>query len=216
MVVIHLDVTQSSYVRNIYSIGSCFWSFFVGFAIAKSGKFKWVALYVGIPFHILGVACMIAFRAPGSPLGYIVMCQIFIAFAGGTLVICEQVAAMAATTHQYVAVVLAVEGMFSSIGGAIGSTISSVIWQSIFPKKLMEYLPQESMANYTMIYADVNTQLKYEVGSPTRGAIERAYGDAQMWMCISSAIVSIGAIVAVLVWRDISVKNFKQVKGRVI
>jgi hypothetical protein len=35
--------------------------------------------------------------------------QIFIALGGGALVICEQLAAMAATSHQYVAVVLAVE-----------------------------------------------------------------------------------------------------------
>src|SRR5690349_13464767 len=118
------------------------------------------------------------------------MCQIFLQFADGILVISEQVAALAATRHHYRTVDLAVEGIFSSIGCAIGSTISSVIWQSIFPKKLKEYLPQESMANYTMIYADVTTQLSYEVGSPTRGAIERAYGDAQMWMCISSAVVS--------------------------
>ena len=65
---------------------------------------------------------MIQFRQPDVNVGYIIMCQIFIAFAGGTLVITEQIAVMAATTHQYVAVVLAVQYMFSSIGGAIGQT----------------------------------------------------------------------------------------------
>lgn len=69
---------------------------------------------------------MVAFRSADSRIGYIVMTQIFIAFAGGTLVITEQMAAMAAASHQHVAVVLAIEGMFANVGGAIGQTIASV------------------------------------------------------------------------------------------
>jgi len=123
-----LTVTESSYVGNIYSIGSCFFSLIVGLLIRYTGRFKWIALYFGVPVTILGVGLMIAFRQPDVNIGYIVMCQIFIAFSGGTLVICEQMAVMAAASHQHVAVVLAVEGMFASIGGAIGSTVAAAIW----------------------------------------------------------------------------------------
>lgn len=205
-VVNNLTITQTSYVANIYSIGSCFFSLIVGGLIRWSGRFKWLALYFGVPLTILGVGLMINFRQPDVNIGFIIMCQIFIAFSGGTLVICEEIAAMAAVSHQYIAVILAVEGMFANIGGAIGSTVAGAIWTGVFPVKLVEYLPQEAQANWTIIYGDLTTQLSYTVGTPTRDAIVRAYGDAQKIVCIA----------AVAVWRDIKVNNFKQVKGRVI
>lgn len=210
-----LSVVQTNYVLNIYSIGACFWSLVVGLAIRLSGRFKWIALYFGLPVSILGVGLLVHFRQPDVHIGYIVMCQIFIAFGGGAIVITEQVAAMAATDHQHVAVVLALEGMFSSIGGGIGSSIASAVWQSIYPQSLTKYLPEEAMVNHTMIYNDIVTQLSYPKGTETRYAIERAYGDAQKWMNVGGTIAMLFGIPAVLIWRNIKVKDYKQVKGRV-
>ena len=200
-VVSGLDVTRATYVTNIYSIGSCFWSFAVGALIIWSGRFKWIALYFGVPVTILGVGMMIHFRQPDISVGYVVMSQIFIAFAGGAIVITEQIAVMAATNHQYLAVVLAIEGMFSSVGGAIGGSISAAIWTGVFPKRLAAYLPAESQGDLLTIYADLTTQLSYPKGTETRAAIERAYGDSQRWMAISSTLVLIIAIGSVLMWR---------------
>jgi hypothetical protein len=100
---------------------------------------------------------MIHFRQPDVNIGFIIMCQIFIAFAGGTLVICEQMAVMAATSHQYIAVMIAFEGMFSSIGGAVGSTVAAAIWTGVFTKKLAEYLPASAQADLFSIYGDITT-----------------------------------------------------------
>lgn len=211
-----LTITESSYVGNIYSIGSCFWAIIVGLLIRKTGRFKWLALYFGVPVTMLGVGLMIKFRQPDVNIGYIIMCQIFIAFAGGTIVITEQTAVMAAASHQYVAVVLAVEAMFSAIGGAIGLTVSAAIWQSVFPDKLKEYLPEESMKNFTDIYEQLNVQLSYPIGSPTRIAIQKAYGDGQRAMLIGGTAVLVVCVAAVAMWRDINVKNIKQVRGNVI
>lgn len=119
---------------------------------------------------------MIHFRQPDQDIGYIILCQVFIALGGGALVICEQIAAMAATSHQYVAVVLAVERMFSYIGGAIGQTVASAIWTGLFPAKLRELLPPATRGDYLSIYGDLTAQLSYPVGSPTRVAIVDAYG----------------------------------------
>ncbi|KAF2747660.1 siderophore iron transporter mirB [Sporormia fimetaria CBS 119925] len=217
LVVNNLSITHATYILNIYSIGSCFWSFVVGIAIRYTGRFKWIALYFGVPFTILGVGLLIHFRQPDVNVGYIVMTQIFIAFAGGACVITEQIAAMAVTDHQYVAVVLAVEGMFSSIGGGIGSSIATAVWTSVFPAALKKYLPADVYAsNYDMIYADINTQTSYARGTPARIAIEQAYGDAQKYMNIGGTAILALAIPAVLVWKDVKVSNFKQVKGRVV
>lgn len=211
-----LTVTESSYVAQIYSIGSCFWAILVGLLIRYTGRFKWLCLYFGVPVTILGVALMIKFRQPDVNIGYIIMCQIFIAFAGGTIVICEQTAVMAIASHQQVAVVLAIEAMFSSIGGAIGLTVAAAIWQDVFPKKLAEYLPESAQPDLQSIYAQLTVQLSYPMGSPTRIAIQKAYGDAQKIMLIAATAVLAISLVSTAIWRDVKVTDFKQVKGRVI
>ncbi|KAK2802390.1 MFS siderochrome iron transporter 1 [Emmonsiellopsis sp. PD_5] len=215
-VVNDLNITKSSYIANIYSIGSCFWSVIVGILVRWTGRFKWLAVYFGVPLTILGVGLMINFRQPDVNIGYIIMCQIFIAFAGGTIVITEQMAVMAATSHQYVAVVLALESMFANVGGAIGLTIASAIWTGVFPKKLGEYLPAEQQANLTTIYGDLKVQKSFAVGSPARDAINQAYGDAQKAMLIGGTAVLAISLAGAAMWRDIKVKDFKQVRGRVI
>lgn len=215
-VVTDLSVTEASYVTNIYNVGACFWSILIGILIRWSGRFKWLAAYFGIPLNILGVGLMIYFRQPGVNIGFIVMCQIFIAFAGGTIVICEQMAVMAAASHQHVAAVLAVESMFSSIGGSIGSTIAAAIWTGVFPTQLSKYLPEETLPKLMEIYGQINVQLSYPVGSPTRDAIKRAYGDAQKDMLIGGTAVLGITLAAVFFWRDIKVKDFRQVKGNVV
>jgi len=216
IVVNNQTITHANYITNIYSIGACFWAIVVGALIRYTGRFKWLALYFGVPVTILGVGLMIHFRQPDVNIGYVIMCQIFIAFAGGTLVICEQMAAMAAASHQHVAVVLAVESMFSSIGGAIGSTIATAIWNGVFPEALAKYLPASAQADLTEIYGSLEVQASYPVGSPTRNAINHAYGDAQRDLTIAATAVLSIAVVSVAVWRDIQVKDFKQVKGRVV
>ncbi|KAI1136778.1 MFS general substrate transporter [Hypoxylon sp. FL0543] len=214
-VVLNLNVTQTGYINNIYSLGSCFFSFIVGFAIRYTGRFKWVALYFGVPVTILSIGLLIHFRQPGTHLGYIIMCEILYAFAGGACVIAEQIAVMAAAAHQHVAVVLAMEGMFSSVGGAIGGTISAAIWTGTFPQALAKYLPPESQANLTEIYSQLPVQLSYPWGSPTRNAIIQAYGDGLRWMFVAATAITGLGLVATVVWRDIKVTNLKQVKGRV-
>jgi MFS family permease len=211
-----LTITEASYVGNIYTIGSCFWSFVVAILIRITGRFKWLAVYFGVPVTMLGVGLMIAFRQPDVNIGYIIMCQIFIAFAGGTIVITEQMAVMAATSHQYIAVVLALLGMFSYIGGAIGNTVAAAVWTGVFPVRLAEYLPAEEQANLMSIYGDITVQMSYPKGTAARAAIERAYGDAQRDMLIGGTAILAAAMVCVLLWRDIKVKDFRQVKGNVI
>ena len=114
------SVTDTSYVVQAYTVGPLLCSLAAGLLIHYTGRYKPVCLYFGIPLNILGMGLMINFRRPDSNIGYIVMCQIFISFAAGTLIICDEIAIMAAASHQDIAAVLAVLGMFGNIGGEIG------------------------------------------------------------------------------------------------
>ena len=215
-VVNNLSVTDASYVVQAYTVGTIICSLAVGLLIHYTGRYKPICLFFGIPLSILGLGLMIKFRQPGNDVGYIVMCQIFIAFGAGTIIICDEIAIMAAALHQHIAVVLAVLGMFGNIGAAIGLTIATAIWQDILPKRLAEYLPAEELPNLPLIYADITTQLLYPMGSPTRMAIQRAYGDAQMRMLIAGTAVWVVGLGAVLMWRDIKIIGIKQTKGHVV
>ncbi|CAI7588271.1 unnamed protein product [Penicillium glandicola] len=209
-----LDVTEASYVSAIYRVGSCLFCLLVGFLIRWTGRFKWLAVYFSYPLMILGVGLMIKFRQPDAGIGYICMTQIFVAFAGGTTVICGELAMMAPSDHQHIAVILAMLNLFGSIGSAIGSTVSAAIWTSQFPKALAKYVPPE--VSVATVYSDITAQLSYEWGSPARNAIARAYGDAQQYMLITSVCMLVVAWGCAAMWRDIKIKDLKQVKGRVI
>ena len=214
-VVNNLSISHASYVVQTYPVGTVLCSLAVGLLIHYTGRYKPVCLYFGIPLSILGLGLMINFRQPDGYIGYIIMCQILISFAAGTIIICDEIAIMAAASHQHIAVVLAVLGVFGSIGGAIGLTVSAAIWQDVFPKKLAEYLPASELPNLLTIYEDITTQLSYAVGSPARIAIQQAYSDAQKMLLIAGIAIWAFGIVAVIMWRDIMIIGIKQTKGRV-
>jgi hypothetical protein len=209
------SISHASYIVQVYTVGSCLSSIAAGILIHYTGRFKLACLYFGIPLSILGMGLMIYFRRPDTNIGYIVMCQILISAAAGVIIICDEIAIMAAASHQHIAVVLAVVSMFSNVGGAIGLTVAAAIWQGVFPKKLAAYLPASELPDLLTIYEDINTQLSYPVGSSARIAIQHAYGDAQMMMLIAGSAVWVIGIGAVLMWRDIKVIGIKQVRGHV-
>lgn len=210
-----LSVSHASYVIQTYSVCLVLCAIGAGTLIHYTGRFKPVCLFAGVPLSIFGLGLMIHFRQPDGNIGYLVMCQIFISVGAGIIVICDEIAILAAASHQHVAVCIAVLGMFGNIGGAIGLTVASAIWQNVFPDKLAKYLPASAQPNLLLIYADLNTQLSYPIGTETRLAIQLAYGDAQMMMLAAGTAIWIIGFAGVLAWRDVNVIGIKQVKGHV-
>ena len=207
------SVADATYILNIYTIGATFWCLAVGVLIRYNGRLKWIALYFGVPVSLLGVGLMIKFRHPDTNIGFIVMCQIFIAFGGGTLVTCEQMTVMAVSTQQNIPAILAFESMIASVGGAIGSAIAAAMWTGIFPVKLAEYLPDSAQADLTTIYGDLTVQSSYPIGSPTRDGINMAYGETQKLMVVAATALYATSLIWVPMWREINVKGMKQTKG---
>lgn len=159
---------------------------------------------------------MIHFRGDDSPIGYVIMCQIFIAFAGGTLVITEEMEVMAAAPHAGVAAMLALIGLFSSVGGAIGAAISGAIWSNTVPEALIAALPEGSKDLASSIYASLVVAEGYPVGGAIRDAIDEAYGVAQRRLTIAATCFIVLLVPFVWMWRDFRVKELRQVRGRVV
>ncbi|KAK3298096.1 uncharacterized protein B0H64DRAFT_474098 [Chaetomium fimeti] len=212
MVVWNRTITEATYISNIYRVGSCFSALVIGFLIRYTRRFKWAALYFSLPLMILGVGLMIEFRHPDSNIGYVIMTQIFVAFAGGPIVICVELAMMSTVGHQQIAAILAILDLFGSVGNAVGSTVSASIWTGTFPAALRRHLPED--APIETIYSSIYPQLGYAVGSPMRRGISLAYADAQRYMLITSVCLLGGALVTTVFWRDVKLED-KQVKGLV-
>ena len=213
-VVNNLTLAEAGYVASTFDVVSGVLLLGVGFLIRKTGYFRWL-LFVAVPLYVFAQGLMIYFRRPDQSIGYIVMCQIFIAIGGSIFIICEQIAALAASDHQHVAAVLALLYVVGNVGGAIGNSICGAIWTNTFPDALARFLPEESMADFDTIYGDLETQLNYEVGSPTRLGIQQAYGYSQERMLIAgTAIMSLSFIWMFLI-RNINLAKVPQVKGTV-
>ena len=127
----------------------------------------------------------------------------------------EQLASMSAVPHNEVAVVLALEGLFMSIGGSIGQSISGAIWTNLLPDKLVEYLPASEKANWEDIYGSLEVQMSYPSGSATRDGIIMAYGYVQRRMLLAGVFLMPLALGCVLLWRNIDVKGKQQTRGMV-
>jgi hypothetical protein len=165
--------------------------------------------------NFLGVALMIHFRQPSQGIGFVIMCQIFIAFGGGSMVICEDMAVMAAAPASHVASMLALIGLFTSVGGAIGQAVSGAIYTNKFPAALDRALPGNATLN-AELYGSLTVQLQYPLGSPERNAVIYAYADAQRYLTIAATCFLVPCFVCILVWKDFKVKELKKVKGRAV
>lgn len=211
-VVYNTSIASAGYIDSIFNVVSGVWLLVVGLAIKKTGRFRWL-LYFSVPLYMLGVGLMIYFRKPGWGLGYSIMCQIFIAFGGGTMIIVQQVAVLAAADHNNVASVLALLGVFGYIGGAIGSSISGAIWTHTLPENLQRLLPADALADWETIYDSLEVQLSYEKGTPIREAIAQAYADSQSKMLIAGTAVMSLSLIWMFVIRDIKLDKNVQTKG---
>ncbi|KAE8154160.1 putative MFS siderophore transporter MirB-like protein [Aspergillus avenaceus] len=210
-VVYGTSLATSGYIASIFDVVSGVWLLVVGLLIKKTCRYRWL-LFIAVPLYILGVGLMIYFRNPSWSVGYTIMCQVFIAFAGGTMIIVQQVAVLAGSDHNNVAGALAFLGVFGNMGGAIGSSISGAIWTHTMPGALRRLLPDSVKSDWQTIYDDLDTQLSYERGTPIRHAIQMAYAFSQSKMLIAGTAIMALSLVWMVVIRDIKLTN-AQTKG---
>ncbi|OKL59369.1 Siderophore iron transporter mirB [Talaromyces atroroseus] len=125
--------------------------FIVGYLIRRTGRFKWT-FYFSIPIYIFGLGLIIYFRRPNQNIGYLVMCEIFIAIDGSVFTILTQLAVLVAVDQQHVAAVIALLYVIGSVGDAIGGAVCGAIWTNTFTKALERYQPASALPNLARIY----------------------------------------------------------------
>ncbi|KAL1955350.1 hypothetical protein VTO42DRAFT_8632 [Malbranchea cinnamomea] len=162
---------------------------------------------------LIGTALLIPFRQPDTHVGLLTMTQILVGIGTGLFAACGQLAVMAPVSHQEVAVVIAIWGMFGSIGASIGLAIAGAMWNQILPSQLYERLPDESKNLTAAIFADMVQQLSYADGTPEREAIVGAYADVQRKMVIAGACLMPLVLASIVIWRNVNVKKLEREQG---
>lgn len=127
---------------------------------------------------------------------------------------------MVPVTHQELAAVNALFGLFGSFGSSIGFAIAGAMWNNILPAQLLERLPEESKANATAIFGSIEVQISYADGTLERAAIVGAYAHVQRLMVIAGVALVPLCFASIFIWKNINVRkleeeNGKQTKGRV-
>ncbi|KAJ5419886.1 uncharacterized protein N7487_003436 [Penicillium crustosum] len=208
-VVNRLDITTANYVLNAFSLTSFIFSPIFGLVISWTGDFKWTAM-AGVPIFLLGTALLVPFRAPDTHVGLLTMIQILVGLGSCLFTVCGQLAIMAMVTHQEIAVVIAIWGLFGSIGAAVGSAIAGGMWNNILEKELYNRLPQESKHLSASIFADLVKQMSYADGTGERDAIVGAYADVQRKMAIVGVCFVPLCILCTWFWRNVNVKKLQR------
>ncbi|BFZ60095.1 hypothetical protein YB2330_001117 [Saitoella coloradoensis] len=207
-VVYGVSLETAGYISSIFDVVSGVWLLVVGYSIRRTGRFRWLLLW-SVPLYLLGEGLMIYFRQPHWSVGWNIMCQVFLAFSGGTMIIVQQVAVLAVVDHNNAASALAFLNVFGNMGGAIGSSISGALWTHTLPAALQRLLPADVVDSWEEIYDSLDVQLSYERGTAARDAISDSYAISQKWMLTAGT-----AIMALSLFWMFLVKDLKVTKAQ--
>lgn len=161
---------------------------------------------------LLGTALLIPLRQPSTHVGLLVMTQLLVGIGSSFFTTCGQLAIMAPVTHQEIAVVLAIWGMFGSVGSSIGSAIAGGIWNNVFLPTLHRNLPDGSKDQSSAIFGDMVIQMSYADGTLERQAIVDTYAYVQRLILIAGVAIMPLTVLSIFMWKNINVKKLEQEK----
>lgn len=125
-------------------------------------------------------------------------------------------AVMASADREGVPMMLSLIGLFASLGGSIGTAVSTAIYINISPRAPRDALPQDKQSLVHKLYrVGYLFQMEFPMGSPVREAVNHAWGQSQRYGCIAATAILVLGFPAIGVWKDYRVDR-KQNKGTVI
>lgn len=146
---------------------------------------------IGCVVYMTGLALMLLCRGEGASHLQVLGTQIMVGCGGGLLNVPVQLGVQASASHQEVAAATAMFLTSMEMGGAVGAAISGAVWTHQIPKKLMQYLPDETKSEAGEIFGKLTRALSYEIGSATRIAINRAYQETMDRLLILAILATL-------------------------
>ncbi|KAJ5150862.1 Siderophore iron transporter mirC [Penicillium canariense] len=187
------DVATAGRVTQTFAFTSTIAAFTVSLLIKYTRRYR-VFVTIGCVIYMAGLAFMFLGRGEGASHAQVLGAQILVGCGGGLLNVPVQLGVQASASHQEVAAATAMFLTSMEMGGAVGAAISGAIWSSSIPKKLMQYLPDETKSEAGEIFGKLTTALSYPMGSPTRDAINRSYQETMNRLLTLALLVTLPLI----------------------
>ncbi|KAF1354385.1 siderophore iron transporter-like protein mirB [Lizonia empirigonia] len=207
------SITNAGYILNSFLLTSSVFGPLIGMLISYTGNFKWIAM-TGVPITLLGTCLLIPFRTPSTNPGVLAFTQILVGLGTGIFATCGQLAIMAPVTHQQIAVVNALWGLFGGFGSSIGYSIAGAMWNGITPGELYKRLPEGSKDQAAAIFGDLVLQMSFADGMLKREAVVGAYAHSQRLMVIAGAAFIPLCVASIFIWKNINVKKLEEEQGK--
>lgn len=195
------DVPTAGRVTQTFAFTSTIAAFTVSILIKYTRRYR-IFVTVGCVIYMIGLALMLLYRGEGASPFRVLGTQIIVGCGGGLLNVPVQLGVQASASHQEVAAATAMFLTSLEMGGAVGAAISGAVWSSSIPKKLLEYLPDETRPEAGEIFGKLTKALSYEFGTPTRIAINRAYQETMNRLLALALIATLPLIPLSLVMVD--------------
>lgn len=142
-----------TYFNNTLTVSLCFFGVVAGLHFRIAHRYKWLNT-MGICFRL--IAYCIPLRAQGTiaDTASFVMCQALMGVGSAYNSVATTISSQASVPHQDMSLVMAMLLLWSTVGSAIGYSISAPIWTSKMLKYMREFIPKtytddEVLAYYT-------------------------------------------------------------------
>lgn len=217
LVVHNKSVATAGHITQTFSFSSTVAAVIVSLVIKYTRRYK-PFVVGGSLVYLAGIGMMMRTRTQDASVARLVGVQMAVGAGCGVLNVPAQLGVQASTrSHQQVAAATAVFLTLVEIGGAVGSAVSGALWSRLVPAKLALYLPPEAGPRAGDIYASVVAALAYEVGSPERVAINRAYQETMTALLAVAAAACVPVVLLSFLMEDLRLDGVRQgVRGRVI
>ena len=210
------SITAAGHITQTFSFTSTVASVLIGIVIRYTKHFKYY-IVLGAAIYFLGVGLMIRYRVERASIGSNVGVQIAVGIGGGMFNVPMQLAVQAAVPHVDVAAATALYLTLIEIGGAVGAAISGAIWTGNLPGKLIAYLPESARDQALPIFGNITLARQYEMGTPERIAINRAYQETMTSILTVSVCLCAPIFLLVVLTKNVNLDSIDQkVRGKVI
>lgn len=195
-VVLNLSYRDWVYFSNTTTMGLCFFGVVWGALFRGFHRYK-IFQVVGIAIKLIGMGLYVACsKKDGSPgIGLVVAALVVTNFGDAANVMGTQVAAQAAVPHQDMAATISVLSLYSSIGAAVGTAITSAVWTDKLPGALLKYVPDKDKA--VAFFESLTSIWEEPWGSANREGAISAYQEVNYTLfCMGLGVSSIMFVVA--------------------
>lgn len=179
-----------TYFNNTLTISLCFFGFVAGAICRITHRYKYLQI-LGLVIKLVGYCIDVRQGGEVANTATFVMCQILIGMGGSFTVIGTQTSSEASVPHNDLSLVIAILGLWSSIGAAIGKCISGPIWTSKVPGLLAKYMPDtvtpEEVYGY---FNDLQSLRDFDYDDPIRQGAIKAYSYVSVYLFVIPVPIS--------------------------